>query len=113
MNVISRLEDILKDRMMQYRLTLMAADFRYKRHTEDKYKLCVETDYHLNEIKKDIAVLQMSIDILKKHVDSYTAGLDIEAAPLIDNYDHEALMLEGCDNSKYAGWDDKMELEAR
>ena len=105
MNVLYQLKDILKNKKIQYRLTLKASDFRYKNLDSDKYKLAIETDYQLNCIKKDIACLQEASDILAKYVDPYTAGLDVENAPLIDYPDHEALMLE-CSNRKYHGWDD-------
>ena len=119
MNILEYLKHLLKDRNTQYRLTYTATQFRYKNHTEDKFKLAMETDYHLNCIKQDISRLQIAIDLVSDLEFLYTRlqHTRLDDMYLVDAFsisqdDHEALMLEGCSNEKYHGWDDKMELEA-
>ena len=117
MNILEYLTHLLKDRNLQYRITHTATQFRYKNHTEDKYKLAMELDYHLNCIKQDIARLQIAIDLLNEYPESAYPRLrnrsldanNLEKAVFISKEDHEALMLEGCSNEKYRIWD---ELEA-
>ena len=120
MNILEYLTHLLKDRNLQYRITHTATQFRYKNHTEDKYKLAMELDYHLNSLRQDIARLQIAIDLVSDLEFLYTRlqHTRLDDMYLVDAFtisqdDYEALMLEGCDNSKYHTWDDKMELEAR
>ena len=119
MNLIDYLKKLLKDQTFLYRITYTSTQFRYRNYAEDKFKLAIEIDYHLNNIRQDIARLQIAIELVSDLEFLYTRlqHTRLDDMYLVDSFsvskdDHEALMLEGCSNNdheKYRTWE---ELEA-
>ncbi|MCY4489864.1 MAG: hypothetical protein OXC46_00175 [Thaumarchaeota archaeon] len=104
MNLIDYLKKLLKDQTFLYRITYTSTQFRYRHHDKDKFKLAMELDYHLNNIRQDIARLQIAIELVSDLEFLYTRlqHTRLDDIFLTDSFsvskdDHEALMLEGCE----------------
>ena len=107
MNLIEYLKQLLKDRTFFYRIRYKSTTFRYSNYAEDKFKLAMELDYHLNNIRQDIARLQIAIELVSDLEFLYTRlqHTRLDDVYLVDSFhiskdDHEALMLEGCEVAK-------------